>query len=126
MTTLNEIHDMWEKDSQIDELKLDIESLKSSKLHGKYMVILSRKKLSLKKLELEFDELIRDKFLWYSGKMTKEQMDSLGWDYDPLNGLKVLKGDMDKFYEADKDIQESKSKIAYVKESISVLEEIIS
>ena len=52
-------------------------------------------------------------------------MDSKGWDYDPLNGLTVLKGDMDKWYDADPIIQEHQAKMEYQKELCDTLKEII-
>jgi hypothetical protein len=52
-------------------------------------------------------------------------MDARGWDYDPLNGLKVLKGDMDRFYDSDTDIQNAQMKIDYLKELVATLEEIM-
>ena len=58
--------------------------------------------------------------------MPKEDIEARGWSYDPLEGLKVLKGDMNKFYDADPDIQKAKGQIDYTKELVSVLEEIIS
>jgi hypothetical protein len=57
--------------------------------------------------------------------MSKDEMDARGWSYDPLNGLKVLKGDMDRFYDSDSDIQNAQMRIDYLKELVSVLEEIM-
>ena len=56
---------------------------------------------------------------------TQEEMDSKGWDYDPLNGLTVLKGDMDKYYDADPVIQEHQTKMAYTEEMVAALKEIL-
>ena len=52
-------------------------------------------------------------------------MDQKGWEYDPLNGLTVLKGDMDKFYDSDPVIQEHQAKIQYTQEICDVLKEIM-
>lgn len=123
---LEDVLKMWKEDSEIDELKLDEASRESARLHAKYLEMLSVTRLQLKKKESEYNTLLRDKFLWYNGKMSKDEMDARGWDYDPLNGLKILKGDMDRFYNADADIQNSKMKIDYLKELVATLEEIIS
>jgi len=53
-------------------------------------------------------------------------MDAKGWSYDPMNGLKVLKGDMNYFYDSDPDIQNANMKIDYTKEVVATLEEIMS
>ena len=46
-------------------------------------------------------------------------------DYDPLGGLTVLKGDLDKWYDADEVIQEHQMKMAYAGEVVSTLKEIL-
>jgi len=122
---IEDVLEMWKTDSEIDELKLDEASQQSARLHAKYLEMLSVTRLQLKKKEAEFRVLLKDKFLWYNGKMSKDEMDARGWNYDPLNGLKVLKGDMDRFYDSDADIQNAQMKIDYLKELVSTLEEIM-
>jgi len=122
---IEDVLDRWKTDSEIDELKLDEASQQSARLHAKYLEMLSVTRLQLKRKEAEFRVLLKDKFLWYNGKMSKDEMDARGWDYDPLNGLKVLKGDMDRFYDSDSDIQNAQMKIDYLKELVSTLEEIM-
>ena len=122
---IEDVLDMWKTDSEIDELKLDEASQQSARLHAKYLEMLSVTRLQLKRKEAEFRVLLKDKFLWYNGKMSKDEMDARGWDYYPLNGLKVLKGDMDRFYDSDSDIQNAQMKIDYLKELVSTLEEIM-
>ena len=122
---LDEILKMWKEDSTIDEMALDESSRQSAKLHSKYLELLSVARLRLKKLELEFKPILRDKFMHYNGKLSQEEMDRKGWDYNPLNGLTVLKGDMDKWYDADEVIQTHQMKIAYQEELVSTLKEIL-
>jgi len=122
---IEDVLEMWKTDSEIDELKLDDASQQSARLHSKYLELLSVTRLQLKRKESEFRVLLKDKFLWYNGKMSKDEMDARGWSYDPLNGLKVLKGDMDRFYDSDSDIQNAQMRIDYLKELIAVLEEIM-
>jgi len=122
---IEDVLEMWKTDSEIDELKLDEASQESARLHSKYLEMLSVTRLQLKKKEAEFKVLLKDKFLWYNGKMSKDEMDARGWSYDPLNGLKVLKGDMDRFYDSDPDIQNAQMKIDYLKELVATLEEIM-
>ena len=57
--------------------------------------------------------------------VVKEELDEKGWSYDPLNGLTVLKSDMDKYYDSDPIIQEHQKKIAYQEELCSTLKEIL-
>ena len=61
----------------------------------------------------------------YNGKLSQEEMDSKGWGYDPLNGLTVLKGDMDKWYDSDPIIQAHQAKMHYTQELVDTLKEIL-
>ena len=125
MIDLKSILEMWQKDSIIDEMQLDESSRDSAKLHGKYLELMSVNKLTLKRKESEFKVLLKNKWLHYNGKLSKEELDKLDWEYDPLNGLTVLKGDMDKFYDSDPVIQEAQAKIEYLEEVDKILKEIL-
>ena len=122
---LTEILEMWKKDSIIDEMRLDESSRDCAKLHSKYLDLYSVAKLKLKNLDLEYKIILRDKFLHYGGKLSQEELDKKKWDYDPLNGLTVLKGDMDKWYDADEVIQTHQKKMAYQQEVVDTLKEIL-
>jgi hypothetical protein len=87
MLSIEDIMNMWKKDTVIDEMHLDSAALETPKLHAKYIEILSVNKLLLKRREQELDSLLQKKWLWYNGKMSKAQIDELGWTYDPLDGL---------------------------------------
>ena len=123
MLNLEEILKMWAKDSEIDDIRLDEASKKTASLHAKYLEMLSVTKLQLKRKDMEFKVLLKNKWLWYNGNMPKEEIDRLGWEYDALNGLKILKGEMDYYYNADPHIQEAQAKIDYLKTLIETLEE---
>ena len=73
MNNLQQILEMWKTDSVIDEMNLDETSRDSAKLHGKYLEILSVNRMKLKKAELEFKVLLKDKWMHYNGKMSKEE-----------------------------------------------------
>ena len=123
--TLEQVLAEWANDSNLPKSDLDETSRNTPKLHAKYLTQLSNAKLRLKKSEMDQKTLLQKKWLWYNGKMTKEQIDELGWGYDPLNGLKVMKGEMDYYYDSDKDIQESELRIQYLKTLIDTLSEIV-
>jgi hypothetical protein len=65
MNNLESIIEMWKKDSVIDEMNLGDASRESAKLHSKYLELYSINKLKLKKLDLDFKVLLRDKFMHY-------------------------------------------------------------
>jgi hypothetical protein len=127
MMDLNNILIMWKKDAVIDDICLDEETIKSSKLHAKYLELFSMAKLMLKKKEMEHGSTKKDKWLYYTGKMTKDDMDSRGWKYDPFDGMsKPMKSDMDMYYSTDEDLVKIKAQVDYQKTIIETLEEIMS
>ena len=126
MIDLKSIHNMWKEDCVIDEMKLDETSRQTPILHAKYLELLSTVKLQLKRAEFSQKTLLKEKWLYYNGKMDEDQIVEMGWDPDPFNGLKILKGEMDYYYDADPEIQKSEEKIQYYKTVIESLTEIIS
>jgi hypothetical protein len=122
---LEDIHSMWKKDCEIKKTNLDEESRLTPNLHAKYLELYSIEKTRLVMLEMKQKKLLKKKWLYYNGKMDKDQIDAEGWEYDPFEGLKVLKGEMNYYYDADTDIQNSEMKILYQKEVINTLKEII-
>lgn len=127
MLTLEQILDNWKIDCQIDDVELDKSSKDTPKLHAKYVELLSLAKLQKHRKEMEFKKLLKDKFMWYNGKMDKTTIDEKGWDYDPFDGLsKPMKSDMDYFYESDDQIQTLQSQIEYWKTVVDTLSDIVS
>ena len=125
MFNLESIMKMWKEDCVIDDMNLDHASQQTPMLHAKYLEMLSLSKLQLKRSEHAQKVLLKDKFHYYNGKMPQEEIEARGWEFDPFNGLKVLKGEMDYYYDADLDIQKTVEKITYWKTIIATLEEII-
>jgi len=123
---LKMILDMWSSDSVIGQSSLDESSRQTPILHAKYLELLSLAKLRLKKAEQDQKTLLKDKWLYYNGKMDQEQIGDKGWKPDPFDGLKILKGEMDYYYDADPEIQQSVEKIEYLKTIIDTLNEIMN
>lgn len=122
---LQNVLGMWKDDCEIDEMNLDEASRLTPNLHAKYLELYSLTKLQLKKAEMNQKTLLKDKWLWYNGKMDQQTMVEKGWNPDPFNGLKVLKGDMDHYYDSDPEIQRSEELVQYYKTMLETLKEII-
>jgi hypothetical protein len=123
---IQEILDMWEKDGVIDQFKLDDTTIKNATLHSKYLSLITVAKLKKKTIQQSYDNLLKDKWLYYNGKMSQSEMDIRKWDYDPFNGLnKPLKSDLNHWYNSDKDIQKSQAELEYYKVIIETLKEIL-
>ena len=116
------IRGMVEKDLKIDSTELDLASLRIPQLHNKYLNIFHDERLLLKKIKIDFKELSRSKWEYYTGKMDQDTLDELGWEPFPL---KILKTDIDRYLDSDKDLSAEKSKIDYQEEKVLYLESVL-
>ena len=91
---LDDVLSEWKIDSEINEMALDEASRDSAKLHSKYLEMFMSSKLHAKRKEQQLQTLLKQKWLYYNGKMTQSEIESEGWEFDPFNGMKVLKGDL--------------------------------
>ena len=119
---IEEILSLWSEDSKIDDLELDLESLRIPQLHSKYMNILNAENRVLYRMTQTQKMLERDKLEYYLGKMCEEDLEERGWE--PL-ALKVLRADVPKYIEADKDVVRHLIQIAAQKEKVTLLRSII-
>lgn len=118
---LEEIESHWEQDSKIDRTDLDNESLKIPSLHSKYYKLYLREKVQLKAEEQEYKLYYKLKHEYYTGKLSKQELDEYGWE--PFQF--VLKNDLQVYIDADKDIAERLLKLQVQKEKVDLLENII-
>jgi hypothetical protein len=119
---LEDIHDEWAKDSRIDETAVDHESTKIPQLHAKYLRLLSNERMLMKKLEGEILELKQAKADRLTGVMSKEELDSRGWEPERR---RYLKGELDDAISSDKDIINLNLRAALQKEKVEVLDSIV-
>lgn len=122
---LDTILTMWEEDCKINGMKLDDVSRDTPNLHAKYLRLLTEAKLQLKRAELKQKALLKEKWLYYNGKMSQEELEEKGWDPDPFNGLKIMKGEMEHYYDSDPEIQKSEELIEYWKTTKDTLIDIV-
>lgn len=121
--TIDYIQSSWEQDCGIDRTKLTEESLKTPKLHAKYLNTLMACKSKLIKLDKDLNDLKLAKFRYYRGEMSKEELDRHGWSQ--YQGLKPLKSDLESFLSGDKDLLVIKQKIDYYLNMVYQLESIM-
>ena len=119
---LEDIRRLVGKDLKMDETELDLESMKTPQLHNKYLIIFTDEKLILGKLKSDFNVLKKNKWLYYTGKLSREELDDMGWETFDLN---ILKSDIDKFLDADEDLITIVNKILLQQEKVNYLESII-
>jgi len=120
--TLNNLRDMVKNDLKIDQTELDIESTRTPQLHNKYLIIYMDEKLILGKYESDLNLLRKEKWLYYTGKMSQEELDERNWK--PFD-LIVLKTDIDKFLNSDDDVVKMSNKLLFQQEKVNYLENVI-
>ena len=116
------IKKMVAENMEIDDLNLDLESLKTPQLHSKYLNILHDESLVLHKATIEQKELRRLKWEYYLGKLDQETLDEKGWQ--PF-GLKILRTDIDVYLESDKDLLRLEARVYYLKEKVKYIESVL-
>ncbi len=114
---INDIKLMMLKDSHFlkDEVNIDTASLSVPELSGKYHQLISEETMSLRILKKEYDVLYRDRWIFYSGKADPEE-----YDKEEFN-LKILKQDIDKFLNADEQLNTQKDKVTLQEDLRSLL-----
>jgi len=120
---LTDITDQWAIDSAIDELNLGREATKVPTLHAKYLTLLSKAKLQLRKAESDYLRTRKIKYRYYRGELTQEELQAMDWLQ--YQGNKPLKAEMDEFLQSDTDLVELVDKVEYFKTVIYTLEQII-
>ena len=113
---------MTEQDMKIDDLNLDLESLRTPQIHNKYLNILHDESLTLHKQMIDLKEMRRLKWEYYLGKLDQETLQERGWQ--PF-GLKILRTDIDIYLDSDKDILRLEARVHYLKEKVKYLESIL-
>lgn len=113
---------MVQEDVQIDNTNLDYEASVIPQQHNKYLSILSDEKLVFAKLEADMNVLRRDKWLYYSGKLSDERLKQLQWE--PFE-LSLIRQDLDKFIESDADIIQLAMRIVVQKEKVDYIESVV-
>jgi hypothetical protein len=118
---IQQIKAQAELDTAIDINHLDDESSKIPQLHNKYLCMLMDEKLILERYESELKVLRRDKWLYYSGKMSEEKLKEKGWE--PFD-LAILKNELDRFIESDSNVINLSNKVFLQKEKVNYIESV--
>lgn len=121
---IDEIQQMWEKDCEMSDNHLGEESTKTALLHSKYIKLMIQVKLKLTKARAEYNLLRKNKFRYYRGEMSKDELQAAGWDQ--WQGIKPLKNEMDEFISGDETLVTLNSKIEYLETMGYLLESILN
>jgi hypothetical protein len=121
--TLDEMQQEWDKDCAIDDNYLGENSTATPKLHAKYVRLLVNTKLKHTKLSSDYNILRKNKFRYYRGELSRDELTALAWPQ--WQGVKPLKNEMDEFLSGDTDLNTSKVRIDYLETMIYFLESVL-
>ena len=117
---LEQIQEMWERDSKIDPDNLHDESLKIPQLHSKYYTLYNTITLLRERAREQYSKVRLERYNYYTGKATAEVYAEEPFPY------KVREKDaIQRHLEADDKMNKVDMKIKYYDIMLKFLEEII-
>ena len=120
MMNLDEVQEMWQRDSVIDPDNLHDESLKIPQLHSKYYTIYNTTILLREKARETYNKVKLERYNYYTGKATAEVYAEEPFPYK-VRDKEALQRHMD----ADGRLNKIDLKIRYYDVILKFLEEII-
>lgn len=119
---IDTIKQMVEMELKIDGTELGDESLRIPMLHGKFLNIFHDESLVLRKLEADYRVLRKQKWEWYNGKLSQDELTALGWE--PY-AARILRQDMDIVMDADPDLIRAAQKVEMQRAKVDYLDSIL-
>lgn len=117
---LENLQEMWKKDSVIDTDLYCEESTKVPQLHMKYMEFFSMFSLMKKEKEILLKQMIKEKWLYYKGKAPSSVYKEMPFD------LKLTsKDEIEMFIDADEEIGKMQYKLEYINQTLNFLEGVL-
>ena len=120
MMNLDEVQEMWQRDSVIDPDNLHDESLKIPQLHSKYYTLYNTITLLREKARETYNRVKLDRYNYYTGKATAEVYAEEPFPYK-VRDKEALQRHMD----ADERLNKIDLKIRYYDVMLRFLEEVI-
>jgi hypothetical protein len=100
MNKLDDLLQMWTKDSEIDRTEPGKAIIDIPKLHSKYINILSNHRLLSREAEFKYNRMKKLKWEYYTGKLDDDELKARGWEPFPF----VLKSDITTYLDSDEDL----------------------
>ena len=117
---LEQIQEMWERDSQIDPDNLHDETLKIPQLHAKYYTLYNTITLLKEKARETYNRVRLERYNYYTGKAPAEVYEEEPFPYK-VRDKEAIQRHMD----ADEKLNRVDMKIRYYDTELKFLEEII-
>lgn len=121
--TIENIQAEWDIDCEMDGNNLDLESVKSAKLHAKYIDLYTTTKLKLNSSIAEKDILRGNLVKLFNGYMSPQELIKLEWDQWQKNvPNKYL---MEELLKGDQRTIDLKLKVEYLEATLYLLDSIL-
>lgn len=120
--TLQDLYNAVKSDLGLDKTELDKESLRIPQLHNKYLIMFHDERLRLTAFKTSYSKLYKDKWEYYTGKMSEERLKELAWE--PFD-LKILRQDVEIYLQSDNELLELKGKLSIQEEKVDYLSSIL-
>ena len=119
---IDELIEIWTKDSVVDKTELANEAIKIAQLHSKYYNFFVYERLKLKALETDYKKLKLEKHEFYT-QGPNEETRKKEWKMPAMG--RPLKTDIPMYLDADSDLIELNLRISYQTELVNFLESIL-
>ena len=121
MKQIDDLLNLWAKDSEIDRTEPGKALLDIPTLHSKYLNILSRHRLLSKEAEFKYNKMKKLKWEYYTGKMDDDTLAKYGWEPFPY----ILKSDINTYFESDEDLNKFQAQKIMHDEIVNICEAIL-
>lgn len=121
MSKIDDVLEMWSKDTEIDRTEPGKALLDIPKLHSKYLNILSSHRLASRDAEFKYNRMKKIKWEYYTGKLDDGELKKYGWEPFPF----VLKADIATYLESDEDLNKYKAQKIMHDEIVEVCQSIM-
>ena len=117
---LENLQELWKKDSEIDTDKYGEESIRIPQLHQRYMEFFNTFSLMKKEREGEMRGMVRQKWIYYKGKAPAKIYKDTPFDFKL-----TTKEEINMFIESDDEVRKLQYKIDYIEQVIFFLDGVL-
>ena len=119
---IEDIMEMWNKDSKIDETELATESSNIPVIHNKYLKIFMAERVKLFSAKADLKKKRRLLLEYYLGELDEEELKELGRDQFYK---KLLKNEVDLYIDSDDALTEQSLRVSLQEEKVNFLESVL-
>ena len=119
---IEDIMEMWNKDSKIDETELATESSNIPVIHNKYLKIFMAERVKLFSAKADLKKKRRLLLEYYLGELDEKELKELGRDQFYK---KLLKNEVDLYIDSDDALTEQSLRVSLQEEKVNYLEAVL-